>query len=249
MALLTVYETARAADAVPLLGEVHLAWLALGGAVCAFSVRAYRAADGAGRRRILRVLAASLFLDEGLKAAAVLLAGYPEAEYLPLHLCSLAMFVSLAYALRPSDAAGEFLFAVCLPGAAGALLFPGFLALPADSLLSFHSFSYHILAVCFAILPLSAGEFCPSVRRLPGCALALLAMLPPVYALNLRYGTNFFFLNAAGTENPIAWLGGGIGALAVLAALVWGALYGISAAVRIFGEKKRRAALDKRAAL
>ena len=253
MPCLTVYETAVRGGGIPLFGQAHLLWLAGGGAFTAFSLRSYRRADAAGRQLRLRALAAALLVDEGLKYAVVLLAGHANAAYLPLHLCSIAMFVCLAYALHPSPEAGEFLYAVCLPGAAAALLFPGWLALPADSLLSVHSFSYHILLLTFILLPLSASEIRPNARRLPGCALALLSMLPPVYAVNCACGTNFFFLSAPGDGNPLAVfesvLGnpGYLAALPLLCGAVWALLY-----LPLYGlrrrriQKKRTAALDKR---
>ena len=227
---LTVYETA--VTGIPLFGRVHLGWLLFAAVFFSGSTVAYRRCGIRGRRRWRRGIAAAQILGELGKYAVVLAAGYPDVQYLPLHLCSLCMFASIAYAIRPSAEAGEFLFAAGLPGAAAALLFPGWTVLPAGSYLSIHSFLFHILLLSSVLLPLSAGEIRPDVRRLPGCALVIVAASPPVYAVNHRFGTNFFYLALPGEGNPLslfAQLWGNPGYVAVLPLLcgsVWAVLYG-----------------------
>lgn len=228
---LTVYETSS--GGIALFGAVHLGWLAAGLLFLAAAGCSYHRCTSRGRRRWLWGIALAQMLGEMGKYAVVLAAGYPDVQYLPLHLCSLCMFASVGYAARPCAETGEFLFAAGLPGAAAALLFPGWMILPAESYLSVHSFIFHILLLASVLLPLSAGEIRPDVRRLPGCAGMLLFLLPTAAATNHRFGTNFFFLAAPGEGNPLSfaaerWGIGGYTAALVLACLIlWAVMYGM----------------------
>ena len=228
----TVYETAS--GGILPFGAVHLAWLLAGIVFLSAAAASYRQCGGSGRRRWrwLSGIAAAQILGELTKYAVVLCAGYPDVQYLPLHLCSVCMFASVGYAVRPTEQTGEFLFAVGLPGALAALLFPGWTALPPGSYLSVHSFLFHILLLASVLLPLSAGEIRPDVRRLPGCAGTMLFLLPMTAAVNRHFDTNFFFLTLPGAGNPLAFaaerwgIGGYTAALVLVCLLLWTVLYG-----------------------
>jgi len=217
---------------MPLFGTAHCLWLVFGGIFLFLAVYWYRRGNRKARRKYRMAAAAALLMDEFIKYAVVLFADEAHAEYLPLHLCSLGIFAVLGYARRPSAQTGEFLFAAILPGAAAALLFPGWSILPAASLLSLHSFSFHFLLLAAVLAPLGAGEICPDIRRLPGCAAFLLCMTLPISVINRRFGTNFFFLSVPGEGNPLSFfeiIWGNPGYLAALPLLcigVWAVLYG-----------------------
>ena len=210
-------------------------------AICAF----WSIKTGTVSERTVRLSAFVLLIGSmSVTSTLVWLSGLDVLRtILPLHLCSLGMFAVLGRAVYPSPEADEFLFAAALPGAAAALIFPGWTALPAESILSVHSFSFHILLAAAAILPLSAGEIRPDVRRLPGCAVMLAAMLPLLDMLNRRFGTNFFFLTEPGEGNPLAALAslGGIAYAAVpilCCAAVWAAMYGAQNFLRCFTPRR-----------
>lgn len=186
-----VYETAR--GGITRYGAVHLCWLFAAAVGLSGSVCLYRRVPER-RQCFRRVIAFLLVLTEFGKYAAVLVAGYPSAQYLPLHICSLGMFAAVRYAISPDGTAGAFLCEIALPGAFAALLFPGWIALPAGSFLSIHSFLFHILLIAAALLPLSAGEIAPSGRMLCRAAGMLLALTPAIHVINQIYETNFFFL-------------------------------------------------------
>lgn len=235
----TVYETAASGQS--LSRAAHIGWLIAATGVLAIACALYRRCGRKGRRRILLGIAAALFTGEALKLAVVGIAGHMGIQYLPLHLCSIGMFAAASYALSPRAPCGEFLFAVSMPGAAAALFFPGWSALPTGSFLSVHSFVFHILLVAAALLPLSTGEIRPDVRRLPECIVTLLALLPPIYAINRRFGCNFFFLSRPGDENPLAYFATRSGSIAypvvvlLLSTAFFAALYGSLALVRRAG--------------
>lgn len=187
--------------AFELYGPEHLCELAiclvLGTAVALL----YRRADEQRRHRILWVVTLLLLIDEAIKHIATGVTGQWDWQYLPLHLCSINIFVCLYHTLRGGETVKEFLYALCLPGALLALFSPSWQAAPAWNVIHLHSLSVHFLLALYPVL-LLAGGFRPNVRRLPKVLGHLLAMAVPIFFINRLLGTNFLFLNRA-SENAI----------------------------------------------
>ena len=227
----TVYRTARRGGGFDLFCPAHVLWLAAGALFIASVVCAYRKSGAKGRRAILFSLASIIAADELSKHAFLIFIGEDSIDYLPLHLCSIGLFVCAAYAIHPNKLCGEFLYAVCLPGTVAALLFPGWSALPPGSFITIHSFSYHILLAAFPAAILAGGDHRPSVRRLPACAAILAAMSVPLWFFNKHFNTNFFFLNSAGKSNPLSLFVNLFGetryvlGLPIIAAVLWFFMY------------------------
>ncbi|MEA4911204.1 MAG: TIGR02206 family membrane protein [Oscillospiraceae bacterium] len=176
----------------------HLFWLCLCLVLCVTLGLWYRGASEQQRARCLRVLVVLLLADELLKYGFTLATGQFEWQYLPLHLCSINIFVCVWYVLKRSDIAAEILYALCLPGALLASLSPSWLPLPLWNIMHLHSASVHILLVLFPVL-LLAGGFRPDYRRLWKVGLFLAAGAVCALVCNTLTGTNFMFLN--GTDN------------------------------------------------
>ena len=219
-------------------GAAHLGWLAGFAVFLAVLLPLYRRAGERARRRVLCSLALLLLADELAKHGVLLWLGEEDIDYMPLHLCSVGLFICLWYAARPGVWAGELLYAVSLPGALIALLFPGWSVLPPFGFLSIHSFTFHMLLAAIPLCLLVSGELRPRAGRLWFCALFLLVTALPVWAIDRRWGTNFYFLTYPGTGNPLIWFEALFGnpgyqiGLPVLTALLWAGMYGIPAAVR-----------------
>lgn len=89
----------------------------------------------------------------------------------------------------------EELYALCIPGAALALLCPSWRDVPGwFTLINLHSVSIHALLVLYPVL-LVAGGYRPSVRRVPQVLAFLFGSALPIYFLNKPLHTNFYFLN------------------------------------------------------
>lgn len=217
--------------AFELFGPVHLFWLGLCAFLCAGGSVLFRRLGPAGRQRVLRVLTLLLLADELLKDVSSLATGQFVWAFLPFHLCSINLFVCVWYALRPHPLAAEVLYALCLPGAAAALLFPSWQALPLWNVMHLHSSTVHTMLVLFPVL-LLAGGFRPDVRRLPKvCAVFGLDLLAAAL-VNHLCGTNFMFLRGSYGNAALRLIeqvfGTGPGYLAGLALIVcavWAALY------------------------
>ena len=116
-------------------------------------------------------------------------------SYLPLHLCSINVFVCLYNTLTDRSWCKEELYALCIPGAALALLCPSWRDVPGwFTLINLHSVSIHALLVLYPVL-LVAGGYRPSVRRVPQVLAFLFGSALPIYFLNKPLHTNFYFLN------------------------------------------------------
>ena len=217
--------------AFELFGPVHLFWLGLCATLCAGGFWLFRHIGPRTQRRILAVLTVLLLADELLKDLSSLATGQFIWQFLPFHLCSINLFICVWYVLRPNALAAEVLYALCLPGALAALLFPSWQALPLWNVMHLHSSTVHTILVLFPVL-LLAGGFRPSARRLPKvfgvfCLDVLAAAL-----VNALCGTNFMFLRGAYGNAALGLIervfGPGPGYLAglmLLVLLVWAALY------------------------
>ncbi len=229
-----------------LFGPGHLIWLGVFLVLCLLLGRSCRSWNDKSRRLCCRVLAGLLILDELFKIGVTTAAGRFRLDFLPLHLCSINIFVIAADALRPNEFLREELYAVCLPGAFFALAFPGWAYLPMGNALCIHSFTAHILLFLYPYAILCGG-FRPSLRRFLRCLPFCLPAVAAVYGFNRAFGTNFMFLSYAGTGNPLslfeAWLGnpGYLVGIPILAALSWTLLYGVPALARRRKRSKEKA--------
>lgn len=230
-------------------GAGHLAWLFLLVLLCLLLGIRYRKWGEEKRRLCRRILAALLVADELFKDISTLATGNFQLDFLPLHLCSINIFLILADAVKPSDTLRELLYAVCLPGALFALVFPGWAYLPLCNALCIHSFTAHILLFLYPFLLICSG-FQPELRRfgkvLPFC----LPVAAGAYCFNQAFGTNFMFLNYAGTGNPLSWFETRLGTpgyligIPILCVLCWAVLYGVP-----FLRRRRKAGRSQRKTL
>ena len=208
---ITAAEYGAGYQCYPLFGTVHLVELALSVLFIVGMAWWYRRSGTRTRRRILVGVTIALLLDEAALLLGMYCTGQWNWSYLPLHLCSIHVFVCLYNTLTDRDWCKEELYALCIPGAVIALLFPGWLNVPSWwSFINLHSVSIHVLLVLYPVL-LVAGGYRPSVRRLPMVLAFLFGSALPIYFLNKPLETNFYFLNNPYadviTSTFTAWLG------------------------------------------
>lgn len=203
--LLETEETIAPGLGFPYFGRCHLLWLAAFVVFAVICCVIYRKLNAKARKTMRLVLAAAVVADELLKMAVLFVGGTYLPRYLPLHLCSVNIFLIAWHALRPNKTLENFLYAVCLPGALFPLLTPTWNVLPPSSLMHIHSFTVHILLAAYPIILLVGRDFRPSPRYLPKC-LCLLAVLALIaFGANLVFDTNFMFLMEAPAGTPLVW--------------------------------------------
>lgn len=208
----------------------HIFWLILSAVSIYCAVRYYKKADREKQKRMQRNIVIAMFADEALKWFVTIPTGQWNWAYLPLHLCSISMFVAFWHYKTESPMSKEFLFAVSLPGAAMALLFPNWSSLPFLNIMCMHSFSIHLLIVIYPCLLLAEG-FTPNIRHLPRLVLYLLLGSAAAFGVNSVLKTNFFFMNGADEGNPLSILEKLIGpwyrlGFLFIALVLWSLMYG-----------------------
>lgn len=219
--------------------STHLSWLLVFLVISVVMAFVYKRANDKVRNGILWTIAILMLWNEISKYIILGIAGHFRAEYLPLHLCSINIFVILAYMLMKGnkDILTEVLYAICLPGALVALLFPSWTSLPFGAFMHIHSFTVHIELFLFPFL-LLVGGFKPRFRRLTKALPVFLVVVVFVYIFNKIYDTSFMFLNGAGEGNPLPFFEDLLGnplyliALPFLIGIVWAFMYGIPAVYR-----------------
>lgn len=179
----------------PLYGKIHLIELAFSLVFIVGMALWYRRSSASARRRILVGVTIALLADEAALLLGMALTGQWNWSYLPLHLCSINVFVCLYNTLTDQNWCKEELYALCIPGAALALLCPSWLDVPSWwTLINLHSISIHALLVLYPVLLVVRG-YRPSARRAPQVLAFLFGSALPIYFLNKPLNTNFYFLN------------------------------------------------------
>ena len=162
---ITAAEYGAGYECYPLFGTVHLIELALSALFLLGMVWWYRRSTPRTRRHILVGVTAALLADEAALLLGMACTGQWNWSYLPLHLGSINVFVCLYNTLTDRSWCKEELYALCIPGAALALLCPSWRDVPGwFTLINLHSVSIHALLVLYPVL-LVAGGYRPSVRR------------------------------------------------------------------------------------
>lgn len=185
--------------------SLHFIWLGVLVALCVGVGLLYRRLSETGRRRARWIVAALLVLDELIKQIPLIITGRWLPDYLPLHLCSINIFLIAWHAWKGGKTIGGFLYTVCIPGALAAMLFPTWVSLPATNLMCIHSFTVHILLILYPVMLTAGGDIRPNWRQIPKYLLILACMAVLVYIVNILLDTNFFFLIKADPGNPLYW--------------------------------------------
>ncbi len=212
-------------------GVGHFGWLAFAVLLCFLLCRRYRHAPAARRSALRYAVAALILLCELTRQICLRTAATPVVYTLPLHLCSLSVYLAAWHSLRPSPFTGELLYCLSMPGAVCALLFPDWLYYPAGNLLSISAFLGHILLLAFPAMLTAGGDIVPDGKRLPKCFACLACTAAVLYVFNQCFGTNFMFLSYPSPDSPLEWFAvklgnpGYIAGYLPLIAAVWLLLY------------------------
>lgn len=184
---------------------LHITWLVVLLCILIFNILLYRKLNESRRKKWKIVMAALLLADELFKVAVLVATDQYTPDYLPLHLCSINIFVIAWHAWKPSKLMGNFLYTICIPGAMAAMLFPTWVELPFMNAMHLHSFTIHILLVIYPIVLVAYGEVQPRFSDALKSLGLLMLLVIPVYGINLLLDTNFMFLMYADPGNPLYW--------------------------------------------
>ena len=186
-----------------LFGTVHLNWLVIAAVLITAICLLYRKLKPEGRIRWNKTVALLIIANELFKHTMLIIGGNFLPDYLPLHLCSINIFLIAIHAWRPTVMLSNFLYTVCIPGAIAALLFPSWTKLPVANFMHLHSTTIHIMLVMYPMVLSVNGVLKPSARGIPKCLGLLLVMAGVALVANLAFDTNFMFLMEAEPGNPL----------------------------------------------
>lgn len=184
-------------------GVIHLTWLAILTVMAVLNVLWYRRAGDVARSCWNKTVAILLLADELFKMVMLFIGGNYIAKYLPLHLCSINIFLIAWHTWKPNEMLSNFLYTVCIPGALAALLFPSWTELPPANFMHLHSFTVHILLLLYPLVLALSGVLKPSAKGIPKCLMLLIALAVVALIVNLLCDTNFMFLMSAEKGNPL----------------------------------------------
>jgi len=189
-----------------LFGPCHLAWLFC---IVIFSAGFgywYRCKAREVQKRINRIIGTLLFIMGLYRDIVLTVTGHYNVGFLPLHLCSMALGIALLYAWTGWRFPGIIYLTLCLPGAAGALLFPNWNAYPFFNYMHIHAFLSHGLTLTFGICLLWSGYVVPEWKDFWMPLLFGGTGFIVIHWLNGILGTNFWFLNMPSDGSPLVWI-------------------------------------------
>lgn len=176
------------------------------------------------QRLFLKVLALLLLAGNGLRDLVLVLDGRMGMSYLPLHLCSTAIFVYLLHAFLPEtweadpdgtehlhqsgfrEALGEIGYTLLMPGTICALLFPDWTRYPLMNFMSLHSFVWHALLIAYPMMLRISGRIHPVLSHLWYPVVYLCIITPPIMLFDKVTGCNYLFVSWPLKDTPQEWL-------------------------------------------
>lgn len=189
-----------------MFGTCHLLWLAGILVVCLLSGHWYRHQNIKQQETWKHIIGTLLPVLGIYRDVVLLVTGHFEADFLPLHLCSMAMWIACLYVWTKNRFVGVIYILLCLPGAAGALLFPNWDRYPLWNYMHIHAFVSHGLILMLGIWLLSSGEVIPEWNEFWMPVVFGMAGFLTLSVVNRLAGTNFWFLKVPSHGSPLVWI-------------------------------------------
>lgn len=187
-----------------LYGTGHLIWLAAIIAAIIIVSSRYKRQSADMQGRIKKFFAIAILLSEVYKDIVIAIIDAPVINYLPLHLCSLAIFGMLADAFGKNGKITGQLFAFSfVPGAVAALLFCNWTCYPFFHFMCIHSFLFHGWIIIYFVMKYRNGEIAISYKGVWQTCGTMFGCAVPIYIFNSYAGTNYMFLNEASEGSPL----------------------------------------------
>ena len=210
----------------------HVTGILLSLILAAAALLLFRRQKEPSREAILRALVLFMAASEAADWIWYILIGhYSLVNCLPLHLCSISVFIEFAAVFsRRKTLLKEFVYALSMPAALFALATPGW-SYPLISFECLRSLTNHLLLALVPALIVWGNGFRPDYRRLPKCFLSLLFLGGIAAAANSLLGSNYMFLSYVPKDTTLQvfeiWFGhpGYIFLEAGLIMIIWAILY------------------------
>ncbi len=195
----------------PLFGLAHLLSVAVTLFVVVFILSAVIRLEEQKQKRFLKTLPIVMILMEVFKDFFLMSVHRFGIGYLPLHICSIGIFVFLFREWLPwkwaKEAFGEIAFIVIMPASVAALLFADWTTLyPVLNFMNIYSYIWHGMLILYPLLIKVRGDINPSVSNIRHVLVFLCVIVPPIYVFDKIFGCNYFFVNWPVPNSPLEWL-------------------------------------------
>lgn len=202
-----MFETEYPADSgFMLFGPCHLTWLFCIAVLIGVSADWYKKQKEVIQRKIDHIMGILFPVIAVYRDAVLMITGHFDRGFLPFHLCSMALWIAVIYIWTQNRFWGVIYVLLCVPGAAGALLFPNWDAYPFFNYMHIHGFFSHGLIVAFGIWLIVAGRVVPDWKDFWMPVVFGVAGFFIIHWLNGILGTNFWFLNNPSHGSPLVWI-------------------------------------------
>ena len=169
---------------------------------------------------VIRAVPLFMVCLEVFKDLFLLSCGRFSVAYLPLHLCSLGVFVFLLFAFsdRRREVWAEIAACLIMPGSIAALILPDWAHLyPVWNFINLYGMTWHALLVFYPLFLLLRGDARPTIRHLHWNVLFLCCVVPPIFLFDKTYHTNYLFINWPPKGTPLESLAALLGVPGYLA--------------------------------
>ena len=194
----------------PLFGTAHLLSVGITLAIVLFKVFSFTQKKKKKQRFILKSIPLFMVFLEIFKDLFLVSVHRFGLGYLPLHVCSIGIFVFLFREFLPwqwaKEVFGEIAFVLIMPASFMALIFPDWTVYyPVLNFINLHSYVWHGLLVLYPLLLYVGGYVKPSVKHIHYIIIFLLIVVPPIYLFDKRFGCNYFFVSHPVPGTPLEW--------------------------------------------
>ena len=188
--------------------STHMMWLVITLIVCSVFSILYIRADNKKRRTLRITLASIILVAEIIKLVGITATGSFTVKYLPLHLCSINIFIIAIHAFKPAKTLDNFLYLLGIPGAFLAMLIPTWTELPLANFMHIFSFGVHVFLLAYPIMVTVGGDIKPELRYVPKVLALLIFFAAVAWMVNnspagQAVRPNFMFLQSASDIVPL----------------------------------------------
>ena len=194
-----------------LFGPVHLLCVAVTVLAVIALILSARKAKEKSQRRFLKALPVFMVILEIFKDCFLISVHRFGVWYLPLHFCSIGIFIFLLREYLPVDKLkeilGEIAFMLILPGSVAALFFADWtIYYPVWNFMNIYSYIWHGLLVLYPVMIYIRREIRPSIKHIHWNLIFLCLAVPPIYVFDKHFDVNYFFVNRPVHDSPLEWI-------------------------------------------
>ena len=195
----------------PLFGLIHLLSVLITLLIAGVLVYTICRMNSRKRDRVLKAIPLLMLGMELFKDGFLVSVHRFSIWYLPLHICSIGIFIFLFREYLPwkwaKEFFGELACILIFPSSVAALIFPDWtIYYPVLNFMNLYSYAWHGMLIVYPAILRFKGYVVPSIKRMHWIVLFLCFVTPLIYAFDKHNGCNYFFVNYPLPGTPLATL-------------------------------------------